>query len=141
MPLLKWLRGDPNKFLELPGDEEEEDGSGDERRGMNAPIESDGVPGFLHSNETLLISEEGEIKNTLNASREPTERPAVPPLPPPTPTPVSSGNPRAPTMCTPPPTLCSVLTGRRRKSADTTRVVYQREAADKCDRLPLIFIL
>lgn len=83
MPLLKWLRGDPNKFQELPGDEEEEeeDGSGDERRGMNGPIESDGVPGFLHSNETLLISEEGEIKNTLNASREPTERPLGPPLP------------------------------------------------------------
>lgn len=81
MPLLKWLRGDPNKFQELPGDEEEEeeDGSADERRGMNGPIEGDGVPGFLHSNETLLISEEGEIKNTLNASREPTERPAPPP--------------------------------------------------------------
>lgn len=141
MPLLKWPRGDPNKSQELPGDEEEEeDGSWDEPRGMNGPIVSDGVPGFLHSNDTLLISEEREIKNTLTASREPTDLPLGPPLPPPTP--VSSRNPRASTVCTPPPTVCSLLTGRRSKSVETVRAVHhQREAADKCDRLLLIFIL
>lgn len=108
---------------------------------MNRPIESDGVPGFLHSNETLLISEEGEIKNTLNASREPTERPLGPPLPLQHRLPSQAGIPGLPRCARHLQPSVPVLTGRRSKSVETTRVVYQREAADKCDRLPLIFIL